>query len=413
VLKRPAFTLALVALLGAVFLYGVIALFALGYRTGEVYPPYSSLRADPLGAKVLYEALDDLPGISVQRNFRPLPRLAIEEPVTLVYAGIPRRVWWAPEELNACESRVSGGARAVFAFRPAGRAERETEEPSDARGKKLKERLEKREEKEKEEKEKGSLLSFDEVAKRWAVRFDYLPASTDRTATGKAVSPDGREIAWHSMLYFADLGPEWTTLFTCQGRPAVVERKFGAGSLVLAADAFPLSNEAQRSDRQPALLGQLFAGPPRIVFDEEHLGVREQPGIANLARKYHLHGTVAALLLLAALFVWKNAAPFLPPREDPAADGIIAGKESGEGFVNLLRRTIAPRDLLGACVDEWRKTATVGPAERARLEGAWAAEQARPRKERDAVAAYRALAAQLARGTGKTSNTEHPTSNLQ
>jgi hypothetical protein len=323
----------------------------------------------------------------VQRNFRALPRLAVEEPVTLVYAGIPRRVWWTPEELAAFESRVNGGARAIFAFLPAERLERDEKEKPDPAAKKRKEK-----------EAESSLLSFDEVAKRWAVRFDYLPASADRAYARKAVAPDGREIAWHSALFFADPGPEWTTLFTCEGKPAVVERKFGAGSLVLAADAFPLSNEAQRSDRQPALLGHLFSGPPRIVFDEEHLGVREQPGIANLARKYRLHGAVAVLALLAALFVWKNAAPFLPPRDDPAADGVVSGKEAAEGFVHLLRRAIAPRDLLGVCVEEWRKTATVGAAERARLEEAWTAEQAKPRKERSAVGAYRALAEALRRG---------------
>jgi hypothetical protein len=382
VLKRPALTLAIVALLGAAFLYGVIQLFALGYRTGEVYPPYSSLRSDPLGAKVLYEALDDLPGVSVQRNFRPLPRLAIEEPITLVYAGVARRARWAPGELEAFESRVNGGARAVFAFVP---AERSTspEKAKDAKAKK--------------DEAESTLLSFDEVAKRWAVRFDYLPVSEEKAYARRAIAADGLEIAWHSALYFADLGPEWTTLYTCDRQPVVVERQLCAGSILLAADAFFLSNEAQRSDRQPALLGRVFSGPPRIVFDEEHLGVSEQPGIANLARKYHLHGTVAALLLLAALFVWKNAVPFLPPRDDPAADGVVTGKESAEGFENLLRRTIPPGDLLGVCVEEWRKTATVGAAERARLEEAWASEQARPAKQRNAVAAYQTIRQSLTR----------------
>jgi hypothetical protein len=74
----------------------------------------------------------------------------------------------------------------------------------------------------------------------------------------------------------------------------------------------------------------------------------------------------------------------------------VTGKESAEGFVNLLRRTIRPGDLLGVCVDEWRRTATLPPRDRARLETAWAAEQARPARERSAVAAYRVLQAQLA-----------------
>lgn len=385
-LKRPVFALLVGMLLCAAFFYGVLQLFALGYRSGEVYPPYSSLRSDPLGTKVLYEALDDLPGVAVQRNFRALPRLGIEEPVTLVYAGVGHWVHWVPDELNAFESRVSAGARAIFAFRPAERPMRADSAKDDAKARKPD-----------EDEEETTLTSFDDVAKRWAVRFELLPASAEKAYARRAIGADGKEIGWHSALFFAEPGPEWTTLYRCEGQPVVVERKFGAGSIVLAGDAFFLSNEAQRHDRQPALLGRLFSGPPAIVFDEEHLGVSERPGIANLARKYRLHGAVAVLALLATLFVWKNAVPFLPRRDDSAEEGIVTGKESAEGFVNLLRRTIPPGEVLGVCVEEWRKTATVSPADRARFEEAWATEQARTKKERNAMAGYRTLAAALRR----------------
>lgn len=395
-LKRPTLTLFAIAALAVAFGYGIVQLLALGYRSGDVYPPYSSLRADPLGCKVLHDALSELPGIRVRRNFRALPRLETQEPLTIVYAGIARRVFWSQSELNAFESRVTGGARAVFAFLPAERTPTSYEMRSAE-----KDDRKRRREREDEEAEESSLLSFDEVAKRWSVAFDYLPASEDKAYARKAITTADtateREISWHSALYFKDPGPEWKTLYTCDGQPVVIERAFGAGSIVLAADAYALSNEAMRRERHPALLGRLFSGPPAVLFDEEHLGVREQPGIANLARKYRLHGAAATLLVLAALFVWKSATPFLPPREDPAADGVVTGKESAEGFVNLLRRTIRPAELTGVCVDEWRKTSTHAPHDRARLEEAWAAEQARPAKERNPVATYRTLCQMLRR----------------
>ena len=55
------------------------------------------------------------------------------------------------------------------------------------------------------------------------------------------------------------------------------------------------------------LPGGGFTGPPLVVFDEEHNGLRDNPGIASLARKYRLHGVIAGLILLAGLFVWKKA----------------------------------------------------------------------------------------------------------
>lgn len=57
----------------AAFLYGLAHLFALRFERGDIYPEYSSLRADPPGAKALYESLDQF--LSVRRNYQPLTRL--------------------------------------------------------------------------------------------------------------------------------------------------------------------------------------------------------------------------------------------------------------------------------------------------------------------------------------------------
>ena len=49
----------------------------------------------------------------------------------------------------------------------------------------------------------------------------------------------------------------------------------------------------------------------------------------------------------------------------------VAGRDSAEGFVNLLRRHIAPVDLLKTCLDQWKLTVAAMPGrkpDRARLE---------------------------------------------
>ena len=68
-------SLLLALVLAAIFIGGLARLFALRYEVGDVYPPYSSLRADPLGTKALAAALGALPGIEVRTNFKPLPRI--------------------------------------------------------------------------------------------------------------------------------------------------------------------------------------------------------------------------------------------------------------------------------------------------------------------------------------------------
>ena len=428
-LKKPLLTLACALFLAAAFFYGVARLFVLRYERGDVYPPYSSLRADPLGVKGIYDALDRLPGVDATRNFRALPKLKPAAPVTLVYAGVTPYAEWESRELSVFDALVHDGTRAIFTFMPFANAplpeqmkraqavareqkEKARAEKKKPRGKKLGAKHAKEEAKktgdekaDEEETDPNPPVSFGEVAKRWGFDFDYLPPDKEKKTDRSAVLADGKaklepEISWHTALCFKDLKPEWRVLYRCAEKPVVIERRFGRGSIVLAADSFFLSNEAMRAERLSKLLAWTFDGPPALVFDEEHHGVRDDPGIATLARKYRLHGVVAGILLLALLFVWKNAVRFIPAYADDLGDGdVVAGKESAEGFVNLLRRTIKPSEILPVCIAEWRKSAAHRAAEQAQVEELFAQEQARPAKHRNPVSTYQAIAQSLGRKT--------------
>src|SRR5438067_4682472 len=67
------------------FIFGIAKLFKLRFEAGDVYPEYSSLRADPLGAKAYYESLDNL--LVARRNFKPLSKLGDGRDTTLFYLG--------------------------------------------------------------------------------------------------------------------------------------------------------------------------------------------------------------------------------------------------------------------------------------------------------------------------------------
>jgi outer membrane biosynthesis protein TonB len=454
-LRKPLLSLFFAIALGGGFAYGLAHLFILRYEIGDVYPAYSSLRADPLGTKALADALAELPGVEVSRNFRPLERMRDKGPVTLFYAGVPRFAFWTESELAAFDSLVVGGSRAVFTFQPmdgpmtAKQEEREEKAEQEKKEKKVEEEKpaskkkaakdKKKQDKKKDDKAKDSdekksgedfmkgFVSFGSVAKRWGFDFAYqtdekAPApkqasSTDSSSTDSSSStfsrqlvrheyrqaalmePGGKlepEIPWHSALAFRNLKPQWKVLYMSGTMPVIIERQYGSGSIVLVADSFLVSNEALSKERHPLLLARLFSGPSKIVFDEESHGLRDSPGIASLARKYRLHGVVIGLILLAVFFVWKNAVRFIPAYEPQFAESdVIAGKESSEGFINLLRRSISPNAIFDTCVNEWRKTFSHNPRELAKAENAWAAEQARAPRDRNPIAAYRSLARAL------------------
>ncbi len=109
---------ALVALLVALFVWGAFEVVTMPLETGEVYPEYSSLRADPLGAKALYESLDALPELSVSRLFKD--RSELDSGTALVVLGVGAGSWTEiPQNaVTAYENLLAKGGRLAIAFLP-------------------------------------------------------------------------------------------------------------------------------------------------------------------------------------------------------------------------------------------------------------------------------------------------------
>ena len=74
-------------LLIAAFCFGLVRLLVLRYATGDVFPAYSTLRTDPLGAKIFYESLRALPDRVVTRNERDVEHIDDPANTTLFIAG--------------------------------------------------------------------------------------------------------------------------------------------------------------------------------------------------------------------------------------------------------------------------------------------------------------------------------------
>lgn len=405
--RSLALAAAVLALL-SVLVLGVLHLFELRYERGDLYPPHSTLRPDPLGTKAIFDALSAMPGFEPRRNFRPLVRLKPPQPVTLVYVGVDFQARWADDELPEFEKLVAKGTRAVFAFAPEFKT---TDSQRLAPGTPRPRTRSKRKEtpapttpipgvgpKPTPAPDIGLGIPFRDAAARWAFAFDIaqdedrgaLHASAERADDAGDLEP---AVPWHSALYFKGLGPQWRVLYRCNGVPVVAERDYGDGSIVIASDSFFLTNEALRDARAPKLLARLIGPPRTIIFDEEHLGVTEDMNVATLARKYGLEGALLATLVVIALFVWKNAVPFLPAHPD-AIESDVTGADATEGFVNLLRRSIPGGQILAACVNEWRKSQgrRVRPEELAHIESVL-----RTHAGREPAAAYRTIAEGLKR----------------
>lgn len=346
------------------FVFGLSWLYRLRLSGGDVYPPYSSLRADPLGTRAFYEALENQPDVSVNRWLKPLVQLPNDSGRTLVLAGMTRESWkeLANQEAQALDAAAIAGARVVIVF--AAELEPEVADTPSPAEKKRDDRLAK--EKEKRLLELPERLRPADWKTRWNIELRrrlFLDRELGAMRRPGAPSHLPLTVPWKSDLFLsAGEGSEWKTIYARAGYPVVMERLRGRGSLVLATDAFFLSNEAMTTSRLPQILAWTIGENRRVSFVESHLGLAEDLGIAALARRYGLTGCFLVLVLGAGLWIWKRMALFVPPT--PTPNELALNYQQTAGLEALLRRAVPPKQLISTCVSEWKTHARGRDVER-------------------------------------------------
>jgi hypothetical protein len=320
-----AICLAAISVTGALYLLGV------QFADGGAYPPYSSLRSDPLGAKLLYDTLLRVPGTNVARNYLPLEYLGGAGKTLLVLNQKPEL--FDQELLDTVDKLAARGNRIVLT---AGEA---TESPKNAE----------------------SLL------KSWKVKFGF-----------DAKSP--RELR----LYFAE-ATGWKTIDQDGTKSLAIERPAGKGSVVLFASSSDFANStlANEDDADFALISTAIGPSAHVVFDEQHFGITQTGSVVGLMRRFRLTGMALGFAICAALLIWRNVTAFPLPGPVLQRTG-AAGRTSGSALLTLLRRHIPAPELAAICWNEWLATNRRGVS-------AESAAQAREiaRRETDPVKALR------------------------
>jgi hypothetical protein len=354
----------------AVFAVGCIYLFELRFEAGDVYPPYSSLRADPLGAMALYESLEKMPGVSVRRDFSDSNKLPEDkQTVYLHLAGNPYEWDFLPADMyHDIQGFLARGGRLAITFFPEADEDifnfnDETNRSESDKAREQRMTPPKRQLKQQPRKEVDSdEESYISLEREWNFGTDVFKLEQDGdhylpvTVFKKADLPLPETVQWHSGIVFTRPGHDWQVVYARGTNAVVIERKFGAGTVVMATDSYFISNEAMSRDRHADLLAWFIGANKNVVFDEAHLGIVQTSGVAVLMRKYRLEGLAGGLILLAVLFIWKNSTSLVPPMGEGKRAQFVTGKGSAAGFVNLLRRSVARRDILATCFAEWKKS---------------------------------------------------------
>ena len=109
--------LMILAVMAVFFAIQLVRLFLLRLDVGDTYPPYSSYRADPLGVRALYGALDSMPELSARRNIGPIDQFDGGRDSVLFICGA--NLSPDPENaIQAIESFVANGGRLIITLFP-------------------------------------------------------------------------------------------------------------------------------------------------------------------------------------------------------------------------------------------------------------------------------------------------------
>ncbi len=313
---RPGLVVTL-ALAASVFLYCLVQLQLLTSSAGETYPTYSSLRADPLGAKALHDSLVESGDYQVSRSYKPAESLqGTRATVLSLWYGSGQWEFTSVKKHEPWEMMAAEGARAVVGIHGFVSTKKMSQDPPP-------------------------------IEARLGVHLD-APAKT---------KPEGT-VKLQTGFTLALIDPVWSCLLSTEDGCLAAERPLGNGTLVLLTKPYLLSNEGLSKERDAVLIAKILGEQSKeIIFNEADLGIEETGSLMGLVRRYRLAPALGVLLGLAALFIWRGSASLAPAHE--AAKNTIEGRGSVAGLTNLLRRTIPEKQLIAVCIEEWKKAKTV------------------------------------------------------
>jgi len=389
-MSRSVLYFTFVGLVGLLSVYWIADTFRARLSLGDNLAPYSTYRADPIGARALYESLRALPGLQVERNERSLDMIMPDRDAALVILGAMD----TPDNadlLDRLDNFVAEGGHVLIAFTPNPlyrmirdafeefNDEDQIEEDSAAGERRTMRRWRrilnedspplvtpKNERFRPRNRDSVESYDFFYLSTWWGFQSEWasLPQGDNpdipRFSVTRAIESDllPESVPWYSPEYLQDAGGNWRTLYARDEGAVIIERNYGKGTAIVATDSYLFSNEALRKDRHAALLMRLLGGKTHIIFEETTKGVAREPGIVALMKRYHLHLLVVGLVVLGVLYIWQTAVPLLPrwvEEEEEAAASLQVARESKSALAALLRQHVPKREVLATCWAAWEQ----------------------------------------------------------
>ena len=344
--KKDRTPIVIAAVVFALFIWGTVAMFQARYESGELYAPLSSYRTDPKGMRILYESSKRMDQLNVTRNLKQLNLWEPEVPTTIVLAGYNSwsLQYLSEDERERLEELARKGHRLVITLRPYDWFGVSAWDDTNAT---------------------NALASTNDFygLSNWSVVIDNeaLPKGINYSeatfATNWFPEAEDRTITTLSPAVFAITNNVWEVIATRKNKPVIIERSMGEGSIIMASDSYFMCNQGLFEERHAELLSWMIEQHPNLSYDETHLGTGMNPGIASLMRRYNLEWFMLSMVLLALLYIWRSGRSLAPIPVSDEGEEDLEGRDHLSGVVNLLSRSMSPKEVLVECGNRWHQPA--------------------------------------------------------
>jgi hypothetical protein len=311
----------------SVFCSGVLLLLNLRFEKGDLYPVYSTLRADPVGTRALYESLEQIEGLSVERNFEKPEMLSCSSSTVLFIGVTPDILQKDSTFVTAVKTLVTRKNRIVLAV---------------AQGSDF------------------SRMAIDTVESE----IDSVPKSLLGLMCKKNSKNDTVVISskplfskmnWPGNIVFC-VDSSWEPIVTKGSSMLLGEKEIGKGKIILINSSFNLCNQGLRKNKitngSNPLIPYLIGSSQTVIFDEWHTGIAHEMGISGLIRKFGFAPVIFVASGWFLLFVWGLHGKKLQMK--PSNEILSCDHASQDSMKLLLSTHISNEQLIDTCKNEWR-----------------------------------------------------------
>jgi hypothetical protein len=336
---------------------GILRIYHLRMARGDAFPNHSSLRADPIGTRLLFESLQEARITRTKRNFNALEKLELPaSPTTLLLIGAsmntaPSTDWTPRETANQLSRFAARGGHIVIALHPIYQRLRTHDKTNEVTCSKSSEGC-------------GTTNHWEEANSNFIDSVTWIGAEVtldprpetrshaDRTPQAPPHLPDTLPCRTDAVLQ--GLSDTWVPIYAREGLPVIAQRPFGKGSFTLSTLSYFLTNQALRDHRETTAVLWLLHDADTVIFDETHLGLQSQRLTAELLREHRLQWVLLATALTGILFAWRTSSSLLPKQRDTGNHPLCDKTHSThDARLALLRRHLPPRHLLRELVNLW------------------------------------------------------------